>query len=114
MNRYAAAGITAEASLGKRILVIAPNAIELREGFLDLIDAASTTEGAVIRRANGAERIDYPNRGGIRFATTRSTQRARGTSFDTIYVEAGADLTPDQVAELSPCFATTGGTFVRA
>ncbi|MEV8023674.1 hypothetical protein [Microbacterium sp. NPDC080220] len=114
MNRYAAAGITAEAAQGKRILVVAPTAIELREGLLDLIDAAANTEGASIRRANGAERIDYPNRGGIRFATTRSTQRAIGSAWDAIYLDAGVDLIPDQVADLSPCLATTGGTFVRA
>lgn len=57
MNRYAAAGITAEAAQGKRILVVAPNAIELREGLLD------NTEGAAVH----ADRY-------IRFVSKRSPE----------------------------------------
>ena len=112
MNRYTAAGIANDARDGRRILVVTRDRREARDAFEEIADR---TYGAKsIHRANGAEHIEHHNGGRVCFTTPRS-RGARGLTLDTIYLDAGVEATPEMVAELVPCLATsTTGELIRA
>lgn len=87
MNRYAAAGITNDAyEAGLRIAVLSDSARGVRDAFNQI---AQDAVSARIRRANGAERIDYPSGGAITFH--RSVDHIRGVSADIIYLDGDAE-----------------------
>lgn len=114
MNRYAAAGIAADAETGRRVLVVTRDGTAARVAFDEICRA---THGADrIIRANGGERIEHRNGGRVVFATPRPSA-FRGVSVDTIYVDAGADPQLDERdwSNLLPCLAaSTNGEVIRA
>lgn len=112
MNRYAAADIANDARGGRRILVVTRDRREARHAFEEIADR--TYDAKRIRRANGAERIEHYGGGLVAFTTPRS-HGARGLALDTIYLDAGVVATPDLIAELAPCLATSPtGELIRA
>lgn len=112
MNRYTATGIANDARDGRRILVVTRDHRESRHAFEEIADR--TYDAKRILRANGAERIEHYGGGLITFTTPRS-HSARGLSLDTIYLDTGVEATPDLIAELTPCLATsTTGELLRA
>ena len=90
MNRYAAAGINADAIAGKRIIVITRDVQTSREALEEIAQAIPQDVDVVVRRANGAESISYPTTGGE--ITIRSyRQGARGVSADIVYLDEAVD-----------------------
>lgn len=90
MNRYAAAGINADAAQGRRVIVITRDGAALRDALDQLTAAMHTDTPTTIRRANGAESINYPDTGGE--ITIRSyRQGARGITADTLYLDEAVD-----------------------
>ena len=87
VNKYTATGIAFDAAArDKRIVVVVPRQQEVREALeifeqLELVTDNATT----IKRANGAERIDFSMGGSIRIRSAR--QSLRGYAADAIYVE---------------------------
>lgn len=90
MNRYAAAGINADAIAGKRIIVITRDVQTSRDALEEIAQATPQDVNVVVRRANGAERISYPTTGGE--VIIRSyRQGARGVSADVLYLDDAVD-----------------------
>lgn len=81
MNRYATAGLVADAASGKEILLVTRGAM-LTAAFEELVTLAGPV--CVIRRANGAQSITFPNGGRIRLDTTTT-----GLTADIVYIDAG-------------------------
>lgn len=87
VNKYTATGIALDSAVNqKRIIVVVPREQERRQALhmfasLDLM----SEESAMIRRANGSERIDFHTGGAIIFKSARQT--TRGYVADVIYVE---------------------------
>lgn len=72
-------------------------------GDLESIQSDSTNDMVTrVRKANGAEGIDYL--GGGRVSFFRSASAARGHSADQVYFAHG--LSSDEIADLIPCLAT--------
>jgi len=90
MNRYAAAGINEDALKGRRIIVITQDTKLSREALKQIAQAVPLDVDVVIRRANGAESINYPTIGGE--VIIRSyRQGARGHSADILYLDDAVD-----------------------
>ncbi|WP_193596086.1 hypothetical protein [Microbacterium sp. YJN-G] len=91
MNRYAAAGISIDASAGKRIIVVTPIMGMIRSAMDEIIRSLDGVDpdSFRVRRANGAERIDFPSGGSIRFHSARSSMR--GMSANVVYLDDNAD-----------------------
>lgn len=88
MNRYAAAGITNDAyEAGLRIAVLSDSTRSARDAFNEIEHHAAGASR--IRRANGAERIDYPSGGVITFH--RSVDHLRGVTADIVYLDGDAE-----------------------
>ncbi len=112
MNRYAARGIANDARDGRRVLVVTRDRREARHAFDDITDL--TYDAKRIRRANGSERIEHYGGGLVAFTTPRS-HGARGLALDTIYLDTGVEATPEMLADLVPCLATSrDGEIIRA
>lgn len=108
MNRYAAAGINADAEQGKRIIVITALHSETRHA-LDEIAAQATTEVRV-RRANGDERIDYPNGGRVIIRSHRQHLGLRGVTADVLYLDGGVDALIRDTAVWDSLWACTAAS----
>lgn len=88
MNRYTASGITNDAyEAGLRIAVLSDSARGARDAFDEI--QHHSAGASRIRRANGAERIDYPSGGTITFH--RSVDHLRGVSADIVYLDGDAE-----------------------
>jgi hypothetical protein len=112
VNRYAAAGIAAEAQDGRRILVVSCTYGTARTAFDEI--SAHTRRADRIVRANGAEGIHHRNGGSVRFTTPRSSS-SRGLTVDVIYLDAHVEATPELLATLGPCLAASSyGELIRA
>lgn len=90
MNRYAAAGINADALAGKRIIVITQDTILSREALEQIAQAAPLGIDIRIHPANGAESITYPTTGG-KVIVRSYRQGARGVSADILYLDDAVD-----------------------
>ena len=112
MNRYAARGIANDARDGRRVLVVTKDQREAHLAF-DAITVA-TYDAKRISRVNGGQRIEHYGRGLVAFTTPRSSG-ARGLALDTIYLDTGVEATPEMLADLVPCLATShNGELIRA
>lgn len=112
MNRYAAAGIAADAQDGRRVLVIAPTYGHARTAFDDI--SRLTRRADRIVRANGAEAIHHRNGGSVRFTTPLSSS-SRGLTVDVIFLDTGVEATPELLANVEPCLvASSYGELIRA
>lgn len=112
MNRYAAAGIAAEAQDGRRILVVSRTYGTARTAFEEI--AAHTRHADRIVRVNGADAIHHRNGGNVRFTTPRSSN-GRGLTVDVIYLDAHVEATRELLATLGPCLAASPyGELIRA
>jgi len=87
MNRYAAAGIIADAKDGKHVVVLSINGRDSRCAFAEVAHHAKDADR--VHRANGAERIDFTGGGQITFH--RGVDSLRGTSADIIYLNGDAE-----------------------
>lgn len=105
MNRYTASGLIADATDGKDILLVTRGARQTA-AFEEL--AALAGPVCVLRRANGAQSITFPNGGRIRLTST-----PRGHTADIVYIDAGVDddsaFYPVAHAAVRP-----GGELIRA
>lgn len=102
MNRYAAAGIAADAAKGRRVLLVAQTYTLARQALAEL---ANHIDGhAFVSRSNGAEVIGWPN-GGLITASGADHRRHRGMVVDVVYVEPGAGHDMDLMADVEPCVA---------
>lgn len=112
MNRYAAQGILADLEAGKRVAVVTrPGAVP--QSFREIAALADAHTACEVYRANGRERIAHASGGRATFLSAAS-RAGRGLSLDVIYVEPDAALTPEQMADLLPTLASTGGELIRA
>lgn len=87
VNKYTATGLALEAATeSKRIIVVVPRQIEVREA-LNIFMATELVKEAhkQVRRANGSERIDFHTGGSILFKS--AGQDIRGFWADVVYVE---------------------------
>jgi len=90
MNRYAAAGISADAAQGKRVIVITQDVRTSREALEQIAQATPTDVDMTVRRANGAESVSYPTTGGE--VIIRSyRQGARAYAADILYLDEAVD-----------------------
>lgn len=83
MNRYAAAGLIADAHAGKDILVVTRGTRQAHT-FDEIVTLAGPL--CEIRRANGAQRVTFPSGGRIRFDSTTT-----GHTADIVFIDAGVD-----------------------
>ncbi|MBD8477580.1 hypothetical protein [Microbacterium sp. CFBP 8794] len=108
MNRYAAAGINADAFKGKRIIVVTQDTTLSREALDQIAQAAPLGVDVTVRRANGAERVSYPTTGGEVIIRSHR-QGTRGVSADVLYLDEGVDaLVRDTHAWESLCASLNG------
>lgn len=108
MNRYVVQGVLTDLAIGRRVLVITENLRESRV-MLDQLTSEAVAAGfaatdLVVRRANGAERVELPRTGGsVHFLSHR--QSSRGMSADVIFIDG--DPTQEELAELMPVIAAS-------
>ncbi|MGO2665687.1 hypothetical protein [Mycetocola reblochoni] len=110
MNRYAACSLAAAACFDdRRILVVSDRA------RVALSEFAPFSEGATVRRANGAGRIDFPGGGTIRVISPGS-RGGRGLAVHTVFLDEGVERThPNLATDLAPCVAGfPDGEMIRA
>lgn len=112
MNRFAAAGLIAEAEQGKTVLVVSEGWNHSRHAFLNFEPLATTATRIV--RAAGTQRIDYPSGGCVRFTSARS--QPAGVVADIVFIDWDAETANPMVTEVyRPCIATSPrGEIVRA
>lgn len=118
MNRYAAAGLTADALAGKRIVVLSPTsgmAYDAMDTVVRTLDDADPDTFRV-RRANGEERIEFLSGGRIRFQSARFS--LRGMSADVVFIDADRVLSAthraDLHTDLREVTGPVGGEVIRA
>lgn len=104
MNRYAAHGLLA-AAIGdhRRVLVVTERIPDALAAFDEALHGCNAP--VRVRRTNGAERIDADGGGSVQFTTPRS-ERHRGRTFDTVYVDAGCG-NADTWTRYRPCLAAS-------
>ena len=90
---FAAVG---RASEGQTVAWFGPSQALVREDFLSIADVIA--DGAMVRRTNGAEAIEFPNGGRIRFRSLRSS--GRGFCCDRLYVPE--KISGDDLMNLAP------------
>jgi len=114
MNRYTAAGLLADATAGKNILVFARSVHVRRDAVEELIHAAvESGDSRVARasRANGMEKITFPSGGKISFSCDQEAVGHPG--MDIIYLaDLGDDRFPLSLELLN--FIGRGGELIRA
>lgn len=111
MNRYAAIALAHAARCGRRVLVVT-GSHRATEDALD--EFARFTDDADVTRTNGSQRITWPTGGTIRFAPLGSN-RERGLSVDTVYLEPEVPDTREVTLRFMPCILTSPtGELVRA
>lgn len=96
---------------GQRVVVVSPAGRASRDAFEDVASAcvaADLDDGLVVRRANGAERVESPRTGGA--AVFLGVRGARGHRADLLVLDE--DLPAGAVAEVLPVIAA-GGELVR-
>jgi hypothetical protein len=106
VNKYAALGLLVDAAEGKRVAVILPDWMDVREAlapFRSRLDLAASVE-ARVSLINGAERITLRGAGEVRFYILRNARtlrtKLRGVPFDVVFIDAEADRRlPDQERE---------------
>lgn len=108
MNRYVVDGALADMRAGKRVVIAAESVAHARHCFHEFADRA--VEGETVRRANGQERIEHPSTGLILFRSVRGNA-LRGLTADVVYLDA--DASPEQMAEVLPVVASSGGEVIR-
>lgn len=112
MNRYAAAGIVADAKAGRRVLVLTVTERAMR----DVVDGIRREEPvAQYARVNGRDTIRIDGAEPILIQPVLAT--VRGYSVDIIYLDTDADrcLTLDDWRGLQTVLATSSvGEIVRA
>lgn len=113
MNRYVVDGVLADLAAGRRVLVVSQTVNQGRYAFDDIVSAlqdAGRHDDVIVRRANGAQRIEDRRGGWVRFCSVASS--ARGMTADVVFIDA--DPTIEQLADLMPVVASTGGEVIRA
>lgn len=108
MNRYVLDGVLADMRAGRRVLIVGETQRHARHSFNELADRVGAD--AQVVRANGRERIQHVGGGSIVFSSLGSGS-ARGLSFDVVFIDA--DALPNQIAQLTPCVASSGGEVMR-
>ena len=109
MNSYAPPGILHDARQGGRVGIFAPKRVELSVAFKAIADQCHDAER--INRANGRERIEFPNGGRITFHCT-SAGSGRGVDVDVAYVDGWNELSEATRADSAP--ASMFGELIRA
>lgn len=91
MNEYAARSMLIDISAGQRIVVVERDYRAVHEAVRVIAAVNERVDwGAVVRLANGAERVTAPGGGWIAFATPLSN-RMRGLSADVVFIDNDAD-----------------------
>lgn len=106
MNRYTVAGIIADVTAGRRVLVVTADLRASRnalQSVVDQLEAGGRMGDVRVLRSAGMERIDRPAGGGVTFRSVR--QGARGHTADVLVLEAAP--TPDELADFLPVIATS-------
>lgn len=123
MNEYAAKSMLLSISQGQRIVVVERDYHAVRDA-LHIIAAENERigSGAIVRRANGAERITHPGKGWMIFATPLSS-RMRGLSADVVFIDNDAHRVIDGEdwaridrfrEDIAALLATSGGKVVHS
>jgi hypothetical protein len=84
------------ASEGQTVAWFGPSQVLVREDFISIADVI--TDGATMRRTNGAESITFPNGGRIWFRSVRAS--GRGFVCDRLYVPER--ISGDDLMNLAP------------
>ena len=94
------------ARLGFRVGILASSAQRAQEILSEVEEHLNEYDAARIRRVNGDQSIDIRTGGGgrIRFLSIKGNG-VRGSTFDRVYVPAGAS--EDVLLEVTPCLSTS-------
>lgn len=112
MNKYTASALSAEAASGLRVLVVSHSRRAELDAFGEFEALAESAGASRVRRANGAERIEFPSGGFLAFASARA-RAGRGICVDLVFVDwdVETELSPSERAtfyeDVSPYLATS-------
>lgn len=110
MNRFVSEGLITEMCAGKRVLVLSENMKIARAHFQNLVRFHSLPDGAIIRKGNGKERIEFGS-GSIRFVSVRL--HPGWLVGDVIFVDSSARGSSNLI-DLFNFFAAQGAEIIRA
>ncbi|AVR56771.1 hypothetical protein PBI_ELVA_30 [Microbacterium phage Elva] len=112
MNKYASRGLAFAAIVEARTVLVVTRHAEVQIALREMAEIG--VQGQVVRRANGAEEIRYPNGGRVLFRAAGG-HGYRGVSVDTVYLDAGLGNDDRLLDDLVPCVqASPRGELVRA
>lgn len=85
---------------GQQVVWVAPTSRESRQDFESILNVVP--DGATVRRTNGAEEIEIPGGGRLRFLAPRAS---RGFSCDRVYVPSS--ISDDHLMNIVPSLAAS-------
>lgn len=88
MNKYAATGIMLEAAAGKRFAIVVGKSSLIGDALHAFAEASDAYDlGAIVRRANGDERVSLPNGGTIYLTTPHRGSRLGRSAVDVVFID---------------------------
>lgn len=115
MNRYVAEGLANDARVGKRVVFLGRNGVELREAFQEVCEIAF--DALRISSTAGARKVEYGNGGSVVFLNAGSVDQFRGRLAEVVFLDLQPTIDQDfspLLTLIAPMLASTGGELLRA